>query len=151
MHDRHFICHMLHFKASTAKLAFLPTSSYTPLHVFTCSCKSTRLIICISFDEVNWLIKKLAQMTGQTHKWETPSRISQWHPVPRDQVGGVTLMAYMASLRHLGFACHLRERHPLLSLSDHILLCQLLDQLADFIEWAARDKARAITIANEDT
>ena len=98
-------------KASTAKLAFLPASSHTPLYVFTCSCKSTRLITCNSFDEVNWLIKKLAQMTGQTHKWETPSRISQ---VPENQDGGVTLMAYMASLRHLGFASHLRERHPLL-------------------------------------
>ena len=55
---------------------FLPASSHTSLHVFTCSFKSTRLITCNSFDEVNWLIKKLTQMTGQTHKWESPSRIS---------------------------------------------------------------------------
>ena len=90
MHDRFFVYHMLHLKASTAKLASLRAFSHTPLHVFTCSCKSTRLTTCNSFDEVNWLIKKLAQRTGQTHKWETPSRISQWHPVPGDQDGGVT-------------------------------------------------------------
>ena len=45
-----------------------------------------------------------------------------------------TLVAYMASLRELGFASHLRERHPLLSLSDHVFLCQLIDQPVVVVE-----------------
>ena len=40
-------------KASTADFAFLLAFSHTPLHVFTCSCESTRLITCNSFYEVN--------------------------------------------------------------------------------------------------
>ena len=133
------VCDISHFKASTAKLAFLPASSHTPPQVFTCRCKKMRAFItCNSLDEVNWLIKKLPQMTGQTHKWESPSKISQWHPLSGDQGGegdfdGLTWQAWGIS----GFASHLRARHPLLSLSHHLFLCQLLDQPANFVEWAA--------------
>ena len=72
IHVRFFVCDILYLKASTADFAFLLAFSHTPLHVFTCSCESTRLITCNSFYEVNWLIKKLAQMTGQILKWESP-------------------------------------------------------------------------------
>ena len=50
------------------------------------------------------------------------------------KVARVTSMAYMASLRHLGFASRLRERNPLLNLSGHAFLCQLIDQPVDFVE-----------------
>ena len=43
-------------------------------------------------------------------------------------------MAYIASLRDLGFASDLRERHPLLSLSDHVFLCQFIDPPVNFVE-----------------
>ena len=135
IHARLFVCDISHFKASTAKLAFLTASSHTPPQVFTCSCKkNARLITCNSLDEVNWLIKKLPQMTGQTHKWESPPGSLNDIPCLETRVARVTLMAYMASLRHLGFASHLRARHPLLSLSHHLFLCQLLDQPVNFVE-----------------
>ena len=114
IHARLFICDILHLKASTA-------NQYTSLHVFTCSFKSTRLITCNSFDEVNWLIKKLRWPDKLISGSRRPRSLNDI-PCLETRVARVTLMAYMASLRELGFASHLRERHPLLSLSDHAFL-----------------------------
>ena len=73
------------FKDSTAKLAFLPVFSRTRLCVFICYSGSTRLITCSSFNEVNQLIKKLAEenVIRQIQKWVSLSEVGSKAGMPQ--------------------------------------------------------------------